>query len=239
MTQALISESLKKLLEDFLSKNKKADLLTTYFFFLEKKYSIQPVLFVKEKTIYQSKDALIKKVDEEGKLCRETEIKIKIGKPAVNTKTKKIYICPYSGKVFGDNTHPNPQDAIYDWVAKCPENTERLNGLKIKRFFVSEDPNVIKNYVQEHKKTISKTVFSSGVTGKLFNDRASVIEDFEKNQLKPINFIDVPSQNRFEIETHFMQFIQEHLADDAIERFFETVSSFDCFSKHVDRWLEE
>ena len=130
------------------------------------------MLFVKEKTIYQSKDALVKKVDEEGKLCRETEIKIKIGKPSVNTKTKKIYICPYSGKVFGDNTHPNPQDAIYDWVSKCPENTERANGMRVKRFFVSEDPAVIKNYVQEHKKTISKTVFSSGVTGKLFNDTA-------------------------------------------------------------------
>ncbi|PCI75744.1 hypothetical protein COB21_05310 [Candidatus Aerophobetes bacterium] len=239
MTETLISESLKSLLESFLLKNKKADLLTTYFFFLEKKYNIQPVLFVKEKTIYQSKDSLIKKVDGEGKLCRETEIKIKIGKPAVNAKTRRIYICPYSGKVFGDNTHPNAQDAIYDWVSTCPENTERLNGMRVKRFFVSEDPAIIKNYVQEHKKTISKTVFSSGVTGKLFNDRASVVEDFEKNQLKPMNFMDVPAQNRFEIETTFMQFIQTHLDDAAVERFFEDVSSFDSLSKHVDRWLEE
>lgn len=239
MTEALISDSLKKLLENFLQKNKKADLLTTYFFFLEKKYNIQPVLFVKEKTIYQSKDALVKKVDEEGKLCRETEIKIKIGKPSVNAKTKKIYICPYTGKVFGDNTHPNPQDAIYDWVSKCPENTERANGMRVKRFFVSEDPAVIKNYVQEHKKTISKTVFSSGVTGKLFNDKSSVLEDFEKNQLKPINFIDVPAQNRFEIEDHFMEFIQTHLDGSAIEKFFENMADFDSFEKHVDRWVEE
>ena len=52
----------------------------------------------------------------EGKLWRETEIKIQVGQPSVNEDTQKIYICPFTGKVFGDNTHPNPQDAIYEPV---------------------------------------------------------------------------------------------------------------------------
>lgn len=75
---------------------------------------------------------------------------------------RKIYICPFTGKVFGDNTHPNPQDAIYDWVSKCPENKERLDGIKVKRFFVSEDPDVIKNYIQKRREPISKIVFRLG-----------------------------------------------------------------------------
>ena len=61
MASSVITKSLKDLLNDFLKKTKKADLLMTYFFFLEKKYNIQPVLFLKEKTIYQSKAEIFKK----------------------------------------------------------------------------------------------------------------------------------------------------------------------------------
>ena len=82
-------------------------------------------------------------------MSRQTEIKIQVGKPTVNAQTKKVYICPFTGKVFGDNTHPNPQDAIYDWVSRCPENTERVNGLKVKRCYVSEDPEIIQNYIEK------------------------------------------------------------------------------------------
>jgi hypothetical protein len=239
MTNSVITKSLKDLLTDFLKNNKKADLLTTYFFFLEKKYNIQPVLFLREKTIYQSKEEILKKAEEEGKLWRETEIKIQVGTPAVNEGTKKIYICPFTGKVFGDNTHPNPQDAIYDWVSKCPENTERIEGMRVKRFFVSEDPEVIKNYIQKRKEPITKIVFSSGLTGKLFNSKKAVIEDFETNQLKPMPLLDVPSQNRFQIETHFLNFIEEQLDESKITAFVEAMSEHDEFSTHVERWVEE
>jgi len=238
MTNSVITKSLKDLLADFLKNNKKADLLTTYFFFLEKKYNIQPVLFLREKTIYQSKEEILKKTEEEGKLWRETEIKIQVGTPAVNEGTKKIYICPFTGKVFGDNTHPNPQDAIYDWVSKCPENTERVDGLRVKRFFVSEDPEVIKNYIQKRKEPITKIVFSSGLTGKLFNSKKAVIEDFEQNQLKPMPLLDVPSQNRFQIEAHFLSFIEEQLDESKITAFVEAMSEYDEFSTHVERWIE-
>ena len=209
MANSVIPKSLKDLLIGFLKKNKKADLLTTYFFFLEKKYSIQPVLFLREKTIYQSKEEILKKLEEAGKLWRETEIKIQVGQAAVNDKTAKIYICPFTGKVLGDNTHTNPQDAIYDWVSKCPENTERVDGMRVKRFLVSEDPDVIKNYIQKRKDPVSKIVFSSGLTGKLFNNKKAVIQDFEKNQLKAVPLVDVPTQNRFQIEARFLGFIEE------------------------------
>lgn len=239
MANSVINKSLKELLIEYLKKNKKSDLLTTYFFFLEKKYNIQPVLFLREKTIYQSKDEVLKKVEDEGKLWRETEIKIQVGQQAVNELTRKIYICPFTGKVFGDNTHPNPQDAIYDWVSECPENTERVEGMKVKRFFVSEDPEVIKNYIQKVREPISKIVFSSGITGKLFNSKKAVIADFEKNQLKAMELIDVPGQNRFKIEEHFLSFIQEQLDDSKLSAFVDAMSDHDEFSKHVERWVEE
>ena len=147
MTKLMIPERVQTELENFLKKNRKADLVTTYLFYLEKKFHLDPVVFMREKKIFQSEAELIKALEAEGKLWRETEIKMQVGPPTVNALTKKVYICPFTGKVFGDNTHPNPQDAIYDWVSKCPENKERLDGVKVKRFFVSEDPEIIKNYI--------------------------------------------------------------------------------------------
>jgi len=239
MTKIVITEALKEELQKFLKKNRKADLITTYLFFLEKRHSIRPVLFLREKMIYQSQEEIIKKLEEQGKLWRETEIKIQVGAPSVNEQTKKIYICPFTGKVFGDNTHPNPQDAIYDWVSKCPENTERANGLKVKRFFVSEDPEVIKNYIIKRKEPVTKVVFSSAVTGKLFNSKASVIDDFIKNQLRSLSLIEVPSQNRFQIEEHFLKFIQTQLEESKISAFVEAMSGIEEFAPYIDQWLEE
>ncbi len=225
------------MLKEFLTDNKRADLLTTYLFFLEKKHQIEPVIFLKEKMIYQSEKELLERAEAEGKLYRETEIKIQMGRPQVNELTKKIYICPFTGKVFGDNTHPNPQDAIYDWVSKCPENTERVDGIRVKRFFVSEDPEIIKNYIRKQKEPVSKTVYSSGVTGKLFNSKEAVIKDFKQNQLKPIDLADVPSQNRFQIEDKLLAFIQSELEDGKVAAFVEAMSEHEEFKKDVERWV--
>ena len=239
MSKLVISENLKEDLIQFLKKNKKADLVTAYLYFIERKYQVSPVLFAKEKTIYQSQDNLIHHLEKQGKLWRETEIKIQVGQPSVNELTTKIYICPYTGKVFGDNTHPNPQDAIYDWVSKCPENKERVGGLPVKRFYVSEDPAVIKNYIGKKKEAITKIVFSSMVTGKLFNSRHAVIDDFIKNHLKPVSFIEVPNQNRFQIEEEFLKFIQTHLEESKIASFVEAISKDELFTSYLDSWLEE
>jgi len=239
MASVTISDHLKDEVIKFLKKNKNADLITTYLYFLEKKFNIRPVLFLRDKMIFQSQDELIQKLEQEGKLWRETEIKIQVGKPSVDEQTKKIYICPFTGKVFGDNTHPNPQDAIYDWVSTCPENTERQDGMRVKRFFVSEDPEVIKNYIGKKKEPITKIVFSSAVTGKLFNSKQAVIEDLIKNQLKPLELVEVPNQNRFQIEDHFLQFIQTHLEESKISAFVEAAAKIDELSSYVDEWLED
>ncbi len=239
MAPIVISETLKDELNSFLQKNKKADLITVYLFFLEKKFNIRPVLYIREKMIYQSQEDLLKRLEAQGKIWRETEIKIQMGPQGVNAQTQKIYICPFTGKVFGDNTHPNPQDAIYDWVSKCPENKERSGGLKVKRFFVSEDPEIIKNYIVKRKEPITKIVFSSVATGKLFNSKNSVIEDFLKNQLKEIPLEEVPNQNRFQIEENFLSFIQTQLDESKISSFVESLSQFEEFGSFIDEWLEE
>lgn len=234
----VITPHLKDEILSFLKKNRKADLITTYLFFLEKKHHIRPVLYAREKTIYQSQEDLLKKLESQGKLWRETEIKIQFGQQNVNEQTKKIYICPFTGKVFGDNTHPNPQDAIYDWVSRCPENTERANGLRVKRFFVSEDPEVIKNYIIKRKEAVTKIVFSSAVTGKLFNTKQAVIEDFIRNQLKPLELVEVPNQNRYQIEERFLSFIQTQLDDSRISAFVEAASDIKEFAPFTSQWLE-
>lgn len=239
MAAATLSETIKNELVRFLKKNKKADLITTYLFYLEKKFHISPVLFIRDKMIFQSEEDLIKKLEGEGKLWRETEIKIQYGQQSVNDQTTKIYICPFTGKVFGDNTHPNPQDAIYDWVSKCPENKERVGGLKSKRFFVAEDPDVIKNYIVKRKEPITKIVYSSAVTGKLFNSKQAIIDDFVRSQIKPIPLEEVPNQNRFQIEEQFLAFIQNHLSEGKINSFIETLSGHEEFSSYIDEWLVE
>ncbi len=238
MTKTVITERLKHELDLFLKNNRKADLVTTYLFFLEKKSQLKPVLFIKEKMIYQSIDALIEKLEKEGKLWRETEIKIQVGQPSVNEDTQKIYICPFTGKVFGDNTHPNPQDAIYDWVSKCPENRERLNGLKVKRFFVSDDPEVIKNYIGKKKEPITKIVFSSAISGKLFNSKNAVVEDFKKNYLKEMSLVDVANQNKFNLEDHLLNFIQDHMDESKVSSFVEAMNKEEEFAEFVNQWME-
>lgn len=239
MSKVMLPERLQTELESFLKRNRRADLVTTYLFYLEKKFNLDPVVFIPEKKIYQSEAELIKSLEENGKLWRETEIQIQVGQAAVNELTKRIYICPFSGKVFGDNTHPNPQDAIYDWVSKCPENTERKDGLRVKKFYVSEDPEVIKNYIKKRKEPLKKIVYTSMITGKLYNSKQSVVEDMKKNHLRHIPMKDVTVQNRFEIQSDFLAFIQEHLEESKISSFVEKLSDHEFFAKHVARWMEE
>ena len=238
MAALTISSDQKEELLNFLKKNRSADLVMIYLHFLQDKYKIKPVLFPKDKIIYQSVDDLVAVLESEGKLWRETEITIQFGQQSVNEETKKIYICPFTGKVFGDNTHPNPQDAIYDWVAKCPENKERVGGLPAKRFFVSEDPEVIKNYISARKASVKKVVFSSQVSGKLFNSKAAVIDSFKKNQVKAMSLYEVQNQNRYQIEEKFLGFIQRHLNEEKISQFVEALSDFPEFEPFLSKWVE-
>ncbi len=240
MAHAVITEETKQALKKFLRENRNAELVNTYLCFVQSKFKLQPVLFPKEKTIYQSAEDLVRRVEQEDKLWHETEIKITFSDQSVNDETTKIYICPFTGKVFGDNTHPNPQDAIYEWVSKCPENTERMGGLRVKRFFVSEDPEVIKSYAAKNKprEPIVKVVYSSVLSGKLFSTKEAVINDFKKNYLKPLSLIEVQSQNRYQIETSFLQFIQEQLTEEKIASFVESLSEDEEFQPYIEQWVE-
>jgi hypothetical protein len=240
MTKTVITEDIKGALKQYLSHNRPAELINTYLFFVENKYKLQPVLFGREKKIYQNTDDVIAHLESENKLWHEAEIKITFSNQNVNELTKKIYICPFTGKVFGDNTHPNPQDAIYDWVSKCPENTERVGGLRVKRFFVSEDPDVIRSYIPQHKpkEAVIKTVYSSVLSGKLFNTKESVIKDFKKHYLKRMSLVEVQNQNRYEIEEQLVSFLQTHLVEDKITAFVEAMAKDEELAPYVEQWLE-
>lgn len=240
MPKTSITDDQKVVLQKFLDENKPAELINTYFCYIENKFKLQPVVFPKDKIIFQSTDDAIKHLEKDNKLWHETEIKIGFSNLSVNEQTRKIYICPFTGKVFGDNTHPNPQDAIYDWVSKCPENTERVGGLRVKRFFISEDPEVINSYIAKakHKEPIKKVVFSSVLSGKLFSTKKAVIEDFKKNYLKTLSLLEVQNQNRFEIETSFLDFIQQQLVEEKIGSFVEALAEFKEFKPYVDYWID-
>lgn len=240
MTKIVINEDDKSILRHFLAENRPAELVNTYLCFIENKFNLQPVLFPKEKKIFQSVEELIRTLEKEGKLWHEAEIKIGFSNQSVNEQTKKIYICPFTGKVFGDNTHPNPQDAIYDWVSKCPENRERQGGLRVKRFYISEDPEMIKSYLAKvkHKEPITKVVYSSVLSGKLFSSKGALLDDFKKNYLKRISLVEVQNQNRFEIEDGFLAFIQKQLVEDKITAFVEALAEVSEFQPYVERWVE-
>ena len=239
MAKLTISDDIIEELSGLLKKTRKLDIVTVYLFYLEKKFHLNPVVFMKEKKIYQSENALVKSLEEDSKLWRETEIIINIGKASVNEATKKVYICPFSGKVFGDNTHPNPQDAIYDWVSKCPENTEKKDGLRVKRFFVSDDKEVIKNYMKTRRKSLKKLVYTSLITGKLLHSKSAVVDDLLQNHIKHIPMREVPSQNRFELQEDFLTFIQEHLDESKLSAFVEYLSKLENFKKYVEKWVQE
>jgi hypothetical protein len=240
MTKNVISEEIIHAIKEYLQERPFHELVGTYLYYVELKFELKPVLYPKEKMIFQSADDALKWVEKQGKLWHETEIKVGFSNQSVNELTKKIYICPFTGKIFGDNTHPNPQDAIYDWISKCPENKERIGGLPAKRFYISEDPEVIKSYLTKvkTKEPVVKVVYSSMLNGKLFNSKEAVIEDFKTNYLKNLTLAEVQSQDRFQIEEGFLTFIQKQLAEDKIGQFVETLAQIDELKPFVEQWLE-
>lgn len=242
MANVTLTQETVGALKSFLNQSKDAELVGTYLYYLEKQFHVEPTLYAGTKKIYRSADDVVEELAKEGKLWHETEIVIRLGEDeAVNDQTKKIYICPFTGKVFGDNTHPNPQDAIYDWVSRCPENKERVRGLRVKRFYVSEDPEVIKNYLKKSTvpELVRKVVYSSALTGKLFNTKEAVIQDFKNNQLKKMTLVEVQGQNRYQIDDRLLAFIQEHLSEDKITSFVEVLAEYPDFAPFVQQWVEE
>lgn len=233
-----ITNDLKKDFLSYLKHKRKPDLIANYLYYVSKRDKLSPVACPRHKMIFRDLKEATQILEKEGRLWRETRIQIGLESAIVNEQTKKIYICPFSGKVFADNTHPNPQDAIYDWVAKCKQNTERKDGLVVKRFFVSEDPEIIKNYIDQSHEPITKIVFSSAITGALFQNKEVIIEEFKKHYVKPITLEEIQNQNRFEIEPNFLQYIQEQLAEKKITEFIESLAEDEAFLPYIQKWLE-
>ncbi|WP_194843891.1 DUF2709 domain-containing protein [Candidatus Clavichlamydia salmonicola] len=233
-----IAQEVKQKLLCFLKTQKAPELLGAYLFCLGVQMKLRPVACLRDKILYSSQEAAIASLEKSGKIWRETEIKIGTGLPIVNEGTKRIYICPFTGKVFADNVYSNPQDAIYDWLAKCPENTERQSGVRVKRFFVSDDLDVIKNYMQPPKKPITKVVFSSAVTGKLYNTKEAVIQDFQSAYLKPMSLFEVQNQNRYQMEESFLQLVESFLQEDKVAGFVEALAEDEVFHAYVTAWVD-
>lgn len=241
VTALVISEDLKTALRSFLKAHRRPELVPTYLFFVERRLNLNPVVYPPGRLIYKSTQDAVNFLGEAGELWRQTEIQIRFGQQGVNEETRKIYICPFTGKVFGDNTHHNPQDAIYDWVSRCSENKERSGGLRVKRFFVSEDLDVIRSYIGREKTRdpITKVVYSSVLSGKLFNSKENLISDFKKNYLKRMSLVEVQNQNRFEIEPSFLEFIGTQLDEEKITRFVEAMAEHEEFMPYVELWIED
>lgn len=89
MATITITETLKDELIKFLKKNKKADLITTYLFFLEKKFNIDPVLFIRDKMIFQSQEDLIK-TKRKGNCGGKQRLKSNTASKALMSKRKKF-----------------------------------------------------------------------------------------------------------------------------------------------------
>ncbi len=242
MATFVITEAQKTSLEQFLKKHRKADPATAYLFFIEKKLGIHPVLFRRDKLIYQSADHAVKALEKEGKLWRETEIKLGFGAATINEETKKIYLCPFcfntsSRVIIGNNTHHYPVDAIYEHVSKCPENKERLDGLPVKRFSTSEDRELIKSFITKHKKSVTKKVYTSVLNDSYFNTKEAVAEDFKQNYLSSITMVEAQNQNRFQFEESFNLFIAKHLEEE-INDFVEVLSEIPFFVPYVTQWIK-
>lgn len=239
MSKEVISETLKTDFLAYLKLKRKADLIASYLYFISLKHNVSPIVSPRHKKIFRSLDEALRILHKENGIYRETRIIIGQEGSSVNSLTKKIYICPFTGKVFADNTHPNPQDAIYDWVATCPENHERKDGIIVKRFLISEDPDIIKNYIEKVDQPITKIVFSSAMTGAIYNSKDIIVEEFKEKYVKPIALEEVPNQNRFEIEENFLHFIQEHLAEEKVSGFIETLAQYEEFMPYIQKWLED
>ena len=59
------------------------------------------------------------------------------------------------------------------------------------------------------------------------------------NHIKPLTFHEVQNQNRYQIEEHFLAFIQSHLTEDKIAQFVEALNAIPEFKNYLHKWVEE
>lgn len=232
-----IALSEQRKLKQYLSRSREASLLSAYLLFLEEREKLAPVVFLAERTIYKNREEVLFQLEKDRTLWRETEIIVVSGQASINAETKKIYICPYTGKAFGDNTHPHPQDAIYHWVSK--ESRQRGEARQVKKFLISEDPKMIRTYMGKPTPEVRRKVYSSQFTGKIFHDKETVVKDFIERQLRPMRLAEVPGQNRYEIEDGFLMWMQEKLAEEKLGEFVEAVEGIEELAEYAKGWVDD
>jgi hypothetical protein len=81
-------------------------------------------------------------------------------------------------------------------------------------------------------------VFSSVLNGKLFGSKEGVLKDFKTNYLLPMSLAEVQNQNKYQIEEHFLEFIQKQLNEEKVGAFVEALLQFDEFTPYVEKWME-
>ena len=67
MSKLLVAKEFQQSLIDFLKSTKHPELISTYLFFVEQKFELQPVLFIRDKLIYQSETDAIRALEKEDK----------------------------------------------------------------------------------------------------------------------------------------------------------------------------
>lgn len=235
----IIEETVEKDIQKYLTEKREVEVLSAYFFFLEKVHTLSPVLSLKDKVIYSTKEHALQTLEEKNALWKEVKVLVKKGNFHVNEYTKKIYICPFSGKVFGDNTHPNPQDAIYHWVANCPENKENDHGMKTKRFYVSEDPKMIKKYLDLKVNDEVRVVYSSLASRKLFQDREGIRKEYEKKYLSQISLEESYEQEKYQLEAELSELLKRELVEEKVQEFAYALSQRELIYPLIRHWFEE
>lgn len=236
-TQFTISPEHRNELLKFLKKHPNADAVEGYCAHIEQKLKLKPMACPREKVIGKSLDDLIQFLDSQGKISRETEHTFHHGKQTVNVSTVKVYICPFCHIGIGNNMDAFPADRMYDHVSKCSKNTTLGDGVPLKSFSVSEDPEMIAEFITERKASVKKIVHTVG--SKVYSSKEAVLEDFKKNQIKPMTFYEVVLNPReFEIEKRLSAVIEEYVNEEKIIAFLETLSKHPEFEPYVKKCQE-
>jgi hypothetical protein len=238
-TQFTISPEHRNELLKFLKKHPSADAVEGYCAHIEQKYKLKPISAPREKVIGKSLDDLITHLEAQGKLWREKEITLQFGQQSVNETTVKIFICPFCHKAIGNNMDAHPADRMYEHVSTCKKNEKLGDGVPVKSFLVSEDIDLIKEHIKERRSSVKKVVYTSS-NGKLFNSKEAVLDDFKKNQIKPMTFFEAVQNPRdFELESRLEKIIHDEVVEEKIYAFLEELSKHADFETYVTRCQQQ
>eukprot|EP00105_Crassostrea_gigas_P044026 XP_019928174.1 PREDICTED: uncharacterized protein LOC109620371 [Crassostrea gigas] len=222
----------EKLIE--ISGKSKGEFTELFLNFITLEYDIRPVLYLGNRTIYRTPEEAFEKLTKNDEAYTCIKLNTVGHKPEVDNETTKIFICPFSGKVFGNNMFLHPEDVIYEWVMNCPENKVGKSGMKERRFYVSEDPKLISSYKKEEV-VETKEVFKSISSKKLFLSQEDAIEDVKKS-LKPMSISEVVSQKKHKLDDDFIELLQKVLDEDYTQQVFDAMLSCEGLKGITSKW---